>query len=110
MATKSGTFFEIDIEGLGEFRFLFSVNKEFKSKENQYYVESYWCPTNYGIVDFIEGHYVENIFKERIDIINNSMDYYIDGARISCICHIEDNTDTENVYSDILKSYFSNKQ
>ncbi len=99
----SGSFYKVEIEELGEFRFLF----ENKAKHNQgnYFLEAYWSPKNYGIVDHIVGYDVKDINIEMYKIIND-MSYFIDGARVSCICHMEDNTDTEGVYEGILASCF----
>jgi hypothetical protein len=99
---REGKCYQIDIEDLGEFRFLVYDNVE-KINNQKYYFESYWSPEKYGILDFIIGSSFDN-FEE--DVIDN-IDYYIDGARISCEIHVQENTDTEDVYRDILKSYFN---
>lgn len=96
-----GTFYRIDIKDLGEFRFLFQD----KNDEGKYFMEVYWNPDNYGLVDFLYGCYVDDIKKEMSEN-SDDMDYFIDSARISCICRIEDGTDIEGVYEGILNSYF----
>lgn len=100
-----GTFYKINVEDLGEFNFLFSENKEITSGTNKYFVESYWNPDNYGLVDFIVGYYVDDI-EDEIYKITNDMSYFINGARISCECHMDDVSDDEGVYENILVSYF----
>jgi len=101
-----GTFYEINLEGLGEFKFLFSENKESKSVKDKYHVESFWNPPNYGLVDFIVGYYCESIEWE-INRIIEDMNYFIDGARVSCLSRIESNHDNEGVYQGILDEFFS---
>lgn len=100
-----GTFYKINVEDLGEFNFLFSENINDKRFTKKYFMESYWNPDNYGIVDFIVGYEVDNI-EEEINRITEDMSYFIDGARISCLCHMDDNTDTEGIYEGILATYF----
>ena len=41
-----GTYYEINLEGLGEFKFLFSKNKESKSVKDKFFVQSFWNPPN----------------------------------------------------------------
>ena len=101
-----GTFYEINLEGLGEFKFLFSENKESKSVKDKFFVESFWNPPNYGLVDFIVGYYCESIEWE-INRIIDDMSYFIDGARVSCLCRIDDNSDNEGIYQGILDEFFS---
>jgi len=101
-----GIFYEINLEGLGEFKFLFSENKESKSVKDKFFVESFWNPPNYGLVDFIVGYYCESIEWE-INRIIEDMSYFIDGARVSCLCRIDDNSDNEGVYQGILDEFFS---
>ena len=101
-----GTYYEINLEGLGEFKFLFSENKESKSVKDKFFVESFWNPPNYGLVDFIVGYYCESIEWE-INRIIDDMSYFIDGARVSCLCRINDNSDNEGVYQGILDVFFS---
>jgi len=101
-----GTFYEINLEGLGEFKFLFSENKESKSVKDKFFVESFWNPPNYGLVDHIVGYYCESIEWE-INRIINDMNYFIDGARVSCLSRIESNHDNEGVYQGILVEFFS---
>ena len=72
-----GTFYEINLEELGEFKFLFSENKESKSVKDKFFVESFWNPPNYGLVDFIVGYYCESIECE-INRIIEDMSYFID--------------------------------
>ena len=97
-----GTFYEINLEGLGEFKFLFSENKESKSVKDKFFVQSFWNPPNYGLVDFIVGYYCESVEWE-INRIIDDMSYFIDGARVSCLCRIDDNSDNEG----ILDEFFS---
>ena len=101
-----GTFYEINLEGLGEFKFLFSENKESKSVKDKFFVQSFWNPPNYGLVDFIVGYNCESIEWE-INRIIEDMSYFIDGARVSCLCRIESNHDDEGVYQGILDEFFS---
>ena len=101
-----GTFYEINLEGLGEFKFLFSENKESKSVKDKFFVESFWNPPNYGLVDFIVGYYCESIEWE-INRIIDDMNYFIDCARVSCLCRIDDNSDNEGIYQGILDEFFS---
>jgi len=101
-----GTFYEINLEELGEFKFLFSENKESKSVKDKFFVQSFWNPPNYGLVDHIVGYYCESIEWE-INRIIEDMSYFIDGARVSCLCRINDNSDNEGVYQGILDEFFS---
>lgn len=101
---STGRFYQINVDNLGEFRFLFH-DKSKHSKDKNYFLEVYWNPDNYGLVDFIVGYDVEDI-NEEIVKIQDDMSYFIDGARISCLCRVEDGTDTEGVYEAILNSYF----
>jgi len=101
-----GMFYEINLERLGEFKFLFSENKESKSVKDKFFMECFWNPPNYGLVDFIVGHYCESIEWE-IQRIVNDMSYYIDGARVSCLCRIDSGHDDEGVYEGILDEFFS---
>ena len=101
-----GTFYEINLEGLGEFKFLFSENKNSKSVKDKFFVESFWNPPNYGLVDHIVGYYCESIEWE-INRIIDDMSYFIDGARVSCLSRIDDNSDNEGVYQGILDVFFS---
>ena len=101
-----GTYYEINLEGLGEFKFLFSENKESKSVKDKFFVESFWNPPNYGLVDHIVGYYCESVEWE-INRIIEDMSYFIDGARVSCLCRIDDNSDNEGVYQSILDEFFS---
>jgi len=104
---KQGYFFEINIEDLGEFKFLFSENEESKSDKDKYFMESFWNPPNYGLVDHIVGYYCEDIQKEMEKITDkNGMDYFIDGARVACLCRIESGHDDEGVYEVILDEWF----
>lgn len=100
-----GVFYQINVDELGEFKFLFSENMDIQRGEKKYFLESFWNPPNYGLVDFIVGYYVEDIEKE-MNRIKEDMNYFIDGARVSCLCRIEDGTDTEGVYEGILYKYF----
>jgi hypothetical protein len=102
---KNGTFCEINIEGLGEFKFLFSKNPDVKPGTNKYYVESIWNPKNYGKIDFIVGYYVSDI-NEEIQSLMFDMSYFIDGAKIACEIHVEEDDDIDGVYTGILCSYF----
>lgn len=101
---SKGVFYQIDIENLGEFRFLFHDKGKLTETKN-HYLEVYWNPSNYGLVDFLVGYDVEDIDKE-IAEFQEDMSYFIDSARISCICRIEDGSDNEGVYEGILNSYF----
>lgn len=103
---KQGYFFEINIKDLGEFKFLFSDNEDVRPGTNKFFVECFWNPPNYGLVDHIVGYYCEEIEKE-MDRITEDMSYFIDGARVSCVCRIEDGHDDEGVYEGILDMWFS---
>jgi len=61
---------------------------------------------NYGLVDHIVGYYCESIEWE-INRIIDDMSYFIDGARVSCLCRIDDNSDNEGVYQGILDEFFN---
>ena len=100
-----GTYYEINLEGLGEFKFLFSENKESKSVKDKFFVESFWNPPNYGLVDHIVGYYCKSIELE-INKIIDDMSYFIDCARVSCLCRIDSNHDDEGVYEGILDEIF----
>ena len=104
---KKGISYQFDIEGLGEFRFIFSRNNDItpNSGKDKYYFESYWNPKQYGLVDFIVGYYVDNI-EDEVKRLTYDLDYYIKGARISCECHIDTNDDIDGVYTGILYDYF----
>ena len=108
---KKGVHFEVNIKDLGEFRFLFSYNKdkgkdkESKSSNKKYFLEVFWNPPSYGLVDFLVGYYVDDIDKE-MDKIIEDMSYFIDGARVSCLCRIESGHDDEGVYEGILDMWF----
>ena len=101
-----GRFMELIVDELGEFKFLFKDNIPDDESQGKYLMEAFWNPPDYGIVDFLEGHYVDDIDLE-IENIKENMSYYIDGARISCESHIENKTDDEGVYQDILDSWFN---
>ena len=104
---KKGVSYQFDVEGLGEFRFIFSRNLDItpNNGKDKYYLESYWNPANYGLVDFIVGYYVDDI-EDAVKRFSYNLDYFIDGARISCICRIEAGHDDEGVYEGILNDYF----
>ena len=104
---KKGVSYQFDVEGLGEFRFIFSRNSDItpNNGKDKYYLESYWNPANYGLVDFIVGYYVDDI-EDAVKRFSYDLDYFIDGARISCLCRIEDGSDNEGVYEGILNDYF----
>jgi len=108
---KKGVHFEVNIKDLGEFRFLFSNNKdkgkdkESNSSNKEYFLEAFWNPPQYGLVNFLVGYYVDDIDKE-MDIIIDDMSYFIDGVRVSCLCRIESNHDDEGVYEGILDEFF----
>jgi len=104
-----GTFYQINIGDLGEFRFLFSKNMDIQRGEKKYFLETFWNPPNYGLVDFIVGYYCEDIEKE-INRIKEDMSYFIDGARVSCLCRIESGQDDEGVYEGILDMFFSDEE
>jgi hypothetical protein len=38
--------------------------------------------------------------------LSYDLNYFIDGARISCICRIEADQDNDGVYESILNDYF----
>lgn len=100
-----GTFFQINIDDLGEFKFLFSENKDIRKGTDKYLMESFWNPPNYGLVDFIVGYYCADTEKEMHRIIDDPS-YFIDGARVSCLCRIESGHDDEGVYQGILNEWF----
>lgn len=102
---KSGKSYQFDIEGLGEFRFIFSRNSNITPGTDKYYFESYWNPENYGLVDFIVGYYVDDI-EDEVKRLNYDLSYFIDGARVSCLCRIDAGHDNEGVYEGILNDYF----
>lgn len=101
-----GTFYKIKVEDLGEFNFLFSENKGINPDTKNYFMESYWNPDNYGRIDFIVGYYVDDI-EDEIYKITKDISYFIDGAKISCECHMDDGSDDEGVYEGILATYFN---
>lgn len=103
----NGEFYKIKIKNLGEFNFLFSPNEDFDDEfgSDKYYMEVYWNPFNYGLADFIIGQYAEDVY-ETMNKHYNYMDYYIDCAKVACLCHLDNNTDTDGVYIDILNEYF----
>lgn len=102
---KAGKSYQFDIEGLGEFRFIFTENEEVTSGTDKYFLECYWNPERYGLVDFIVGYYVDNI-EDTVERLSYDLDYFIEGARISCLCRIDIGQDDEAVYEDILNDYF----
>lgn len=104
---QEGKCFKFNVEGLGEFTFIFTPNTKtpIPHGEDKYYVECHWNPEYYGLIDFIVGYYVECVDKE-VKKLRCGLDYYIDCARISCECHLTDDIDGE-VYLDILKNYFN---
>jgi hypothetical protein len=102
---KKGISYQFDVKGLGEFRFIFSRNYNITKGTDKYYFESYWNPERYGLVDFIVGYYVDNI-EDEVKRLSHDLSYFIDGARISCICRIEADNDDEGVYEGILNDYF----
>ncbi|HBY19858.1 MAG TPA: hypothetical protein DEG71_02440 [Clostridiales bacterium] len=102
---KKGVSYQFDVKGLGEFKFIFSRNSDITPGKDKYYFESYWNPENYGLVDFIVVYYVDNI-EDEVKRLIYDLDYFIDGARISCICRIEAGHDDEGVYEGILYDYF----
>jgi len=104
-----GRFMELIVDGLGEFKFLFKENIPDNESRGKYYMEVLWNPSGYGIVDFIVGMDIEDIDSE-IEDIKEDMSYYIDGARVSCECHIENGTDDEGVYQEILDSWFGQEE
>jgi len=103
-----GTFFQLNIDDLGEFRFLFSENEDSKKNTDKYFMECFWNPPSYGLIDFIVGYYCEDIEKE-MDRILDDPSYFIDGARVSCECRIESGHDDEGVYEGILDIFFSDE-
>jgi predicted RNase H-related nuclease YkuK (DUF458 family) len=107
-ATKyTGVCHEIIVEGLGEFKFIFSkkdIDKWDDCKE-KIHLEVFWNPERYGVTDFIIGYFVDDIEEEMESIIED-MSYFIDGARISCECHLDDDTDNDGIYTGILESFF----
>lgn len=109
MKGKLGKSYLREIEDLGEFTFIFTKTplEEIKPGTSKYYVEALWNPENYGLVDFIIGYYIEDI-DEEIDRYESEdgLDYFIDGARISCECRIASGHDDEGVYTGILMDYF----
>lgn len=102
---KKGQSYQFDIEGLGEFRFIFSRNPDITPGKDKYYFESYWNPERYGLIDFIVGYYVDNI-EDEIKRLSYDLSYFIDGAKISCQCRIDAGHDDEGVYEGILNDYF----
>lgn len=102
---KNGTFCEIIVKDLGEFKFLFSKNPDIRPGTDKYFVESIWNPVNYGKIDFIVGYYTADV-NEEIQKLMFDMSYFIDGARIACECHVEEDDDIDGVYTGILCSYF----
>lgn len=106
-----GIYFRKDIDNLGEFRFVFCKTPEEELREgtNKYFVECFWSPENYGLVDFIVGLFVSDI-DEAIEDYSNNMDYFIDGARVSCECRMASDEDKEGVYEGILMDYFNYTQ
>jgi len=104
---KKGVSYQFDVKGLGEFRFIFSRNTDItpNNGKNKYYFESYWSPESYGLVDFIVGYYVDNI-EDEVKRLSYDLDYFIEGARISCECHIDADNDIDVVYTGILYDYF----
>ena len=105
-----GMFYEINLEGLGEFKFLFSENKESKSVKDKFFMECFWNPPNYGLVDHIVGYYCESVEWEINRILDDKMDYFIDGARVACLCRIDSNHDDEGVYEGILDEFFGGNE
>jgi len=97
-----GTFYEIDLKYIGEFKFLFSENTSHKCGDKKYFMESFWNPPQYGIVDFIVGYGVDDI-EEEMNRVNEDMSYFVDGARISCKVHIEEDNNDDGVYEEILR-------
>jgi hypothetical protein len=102
---KKGVSYQFDVEGLGEFRFIFSRNLDITPGTDKYYMKSYWNPESYGLVDFIVGCYINDI-EDEVKGLSHDLSYFVDGARISCICRIEDGSDNEGVYEGILNNYF----
>ena len=113
---KQGVYYDLEIKDLGEFKFLFSINEDKgkledknnqndKSSNKEYFLEAFWNPPQYGLVDFLVGYYVDDIDKE-MDKIIDDMSYFIDGARVSCLCRIKNNHDDEGVYEGILDMWF----
>lgn len=102
-----GTYFRKDVKDLGEFRFVFmkTPKEDLREGTNKYFMECFWNPKNYGMVDFVVGYYVEDIDDE-IDRISDDMSYFIDGAKISCECRIGSDEDNEGMYEDILMDFF----
>jgi hypothetical protein len=103
---QKGKCFRFSIEGLGELTFIFTQNTKVPIPQGgkKYYVECFWNPGNYGSVDFIVGYYAESVDDE-VKRLCADLDYYIDGARISCESHVI-NDINEEVYLDILRDYF----
>lgn len=91
-----------EVKGLGEFKFIFSKSKD-KKVGKQLYMEAFFNPEDYGIVDFLIGYGVDD-FDDEINSIENNFEYFIDCAKISCICHLED--DIDGVYTGLLIDYF----
>ncbi len=101
-----------EIDGLGEFKFIFTntPTKEIKEGTNKYFVEAIWNPKDYGDISFLVGYYISNIEKEIENYEKDfGMDYFIDGARISSECAVEDIDDIDGVYTGILINYFGYK-
>ena len=104
---QKGKCFRFNVEGLGEFTFIFTQNTKvpIPQGEKRYYVECFWNPENYGEVDFIVGYYVESVDDE-VKQLCSDLDYFIDGARIFSEGHLVNDID-EEVYVNILRDYFN---
>jgi len=102
MQGEIGKVYLREIEGLGEFTFVFSKSKWEDSKK-KYMLQSYFNPKNYGKVDFIVGYEIDSIGEEIVKL-ERDFDYFIDGARVSCLCNLEN--DDEGVYTALLIDYF----
>jgi len=59
-------------------------------------------------VKYEDYDYVDDI-EDAVKRFSYDLDYFIDGARISCICRIEAGHDDEGVYEGILNDYFDEK-
>ncbi len=103
-----GYFYELSINNLGEFKFLFKKNVLEETAEENYLMEVFWNPEDYGVTDFIVGQYVDDI-ELTMEKVKSNMDYYIDGARVACLCRIESGHDDEGVYESILNEFFDEK-
>ncbi len=101
----TGTYYKVTIDGLGDITFIFDKHNITPDPINEYSIEAYWNPDNYGRMNYLGPWFCKTIEKG-IEHIESKMDYYLEKIKQSCIYNIEDGSDVDGEYKKILNSYF----